>query len=94
MPTRLDRLCFFPGPLPAPPPVPQSADAVERLLSEGALRLCDLGPQVGVGAGTLARWIVRGKRGLKLEAVRGIGKGYRTSRPAVARFLAAVGARG
>lgn len=43
-----------------------------------------------VNTGTLARWITRGKNGVRLDAVKLNGKGWSTSREALVRFAAAL----
>lgn len=40
----------------------------------------------------LIRWIMQGKRGVFLDGMRGPGKSWLTSKPAVARFMAALAA--
>lgn len=42
---------------------------------------------------TLVRWILRGKLGVRLDAVKLNGKGWLTSREALARFAASLSAR-
>ena len=88
----MDRLSIpFPTRTCDPTPAPLSAAQVERLIAEGLERLDVVGASVGVGGGTLYRWITRGKGGIHLEGVWGArGKGLTTTVPAVARFLAAV----
>lgn len=67
---------------------------VELLLSEGAVPLRDLLPLVPAEQGkrrrvaTVVGWITRGKCGVKLEGFSGAGKGWYSSKPALARFLA------
>jgi hypothetical protein len=46
-----------------------------------------------VSPSTLHRWIFRGKLGVRLDAVKLNGKGWLTSREALARFAAALSAR-
>jgi hypothetical protein len=41
----------------------------------------------------LVSWIIRGKRGVFLDGLKGPGKSWWTSREAIARFLAALSAR-
>jgi len=45
-----------------------------------------------VATSTLCRWILRGKSGVRLDAVRLNGNGWLTSREALARFAAALSA--
>jgi hypothetical protein len=86
---------FVAGTPAGPEPAPLSAAAAGRLLSEGLERFGDLEDYAGVGAGTLWRWATRGKHGVKLEALPNyLGKGFATSRAAVARFAAALAAAG
>lgn len=86
----------LPPPVHAPGP---SAAVAGRLLDEGLISLAQaaalLPPVRGrrVATSSLFRWVVQGKRGVKLEAVRAGGPGWWTSRPAVARFLAALSVR-
>jgi hypothetical protein len=47
-----------------------------------------------VATSSLFRWIIRGKHGVKLEAIQLHGPGWWTSKPAIARFAAAVTAAG
>lgn len=78
------------GPPARPDPVPLSPAAAERLLAEGVERLNALARELKIGPGSLHRWVRRGLNGVRLEALWGAkGKGYATSREAVARFLAA-----
>ena len=85
-------------PAPVDLPTPSEGEArAARLLAEGLLDLnkaAALLPRKSgggtVGAGSLLRWIISGKAGHKLEAVRVFGSRWHTSAPALARFLAAV----
>ncbi len=84
----------------APGPGPVSAAVVDRLLGEGLIPLADVAklipsPKRGrkLAANSVLRWALVGKRGVRLEACPGAGRGLYTSRPAVARFLAAIGGR-
>jgi hypothetical protein len=68
---------------------------VERLLREGSItvtRALALAPPACRGKGrtvsTLVRWIVEGKRGVRLEAFYGADKCWWTSAGALARFFA------
>lgn len=63
-----------------------------RLASEQLLSLTEAAatlPHVAgrkVSASTLWRWVLHGKRGVYLDAVRGHGRGWWTSREALIRF--------
>lgn len=77
--------------------VPGADPAVaERLISEGLISLVTaaamLPPVRGkrVSTSSIFRWIVRGKHGVKLEAVKISGEGFWVSKPALARFAAAL----
>jgi hypothetical protein len=87
----------------APLPRPTRAeldDIAARLIGEELLSLAQAArlfpPCRGrrVHPTTLHRWHAEGKRGVRLDAMPGAGKGYVTSRAAVARFLAGVAAAG
>jgi hypothetical protein len=80
------------------------AAIAERLMDEGLISLSEAAKKLpparrrngGVrhcSGAALVRWILDGKRGVYLEACRGIGKGWWTSRPAVRRFVAALSRR-
>ena len=78
-----------------------SAAIAERLLSEGLITLADAAKLLPptregkpVSKSALFRWATRGKHGVRLEAIRLSGPGLFTSRPAIARFAAALTARG
>ncbi len=79
-----------------PDPVPTSAAVAERLMSEGLISLvtaaASLPPVRGkrVSTSSIFRWIVKGKHGVRLEATKLHGTGFWTSRPALARFAAAL----
>lgn len=71
-------------------------DMVERLLGETKLSLDEAARMIPAtndrnhpSRDAIIRWITRGKRGVKLEGVRG-GHGYWTTREAVVRFLVAL----
>ncbi len=73
-----------------------SPEIAARLLDEGLISLVTaaslLPPIRGkrVSTSSIFRWIIRGKHGIKLEAVRLHGPGWHTSKPALARFAAAL----
>lgn len=79
-------------------PITVSEETATRLQNEGLLSLkqackhvpCEKGNRGHVWPNTLLRWILRGKGGVKLEAVRGAGSTWYTTRPALARFMARV----
>ncbi len=68
----------------------------ERLLSEGLISLltvaASLPPVRGkrVSTSSIFRWIIRGKSGIKLEAIRLHGGSWWTSQAALARFAASL----
>ena len=76
-----------------------SPELAERLIVEGLISLVAaaalLPPVKGkrVSTTSIFRWIVKGKSGIKLEAIRLHGSGFWTSRPAMARFASALTAR-
>lgn len=71
----------------------------ERLISEGLIDLAAVAkllPSVRgkrVSTSSILRWILRGKSGIRLEAVRLHGASWFTSTPAVARFAALLTSR-
>lgn len=76
--------------------------AVARRLLDGNEKLMPLGQACQFVASTrgekvhtssLCRWILRGKSGVRLDAVRLNGGGWWTSREALSRFAAALSAR-
>jgi hypothetical protein len=78
-------------------------DIAERLITEGlidlptAIKLLPLsanprGSEHPISIGALWRWITRGKAGVRLEGLRFHDEWW-TSKPAVARFLAALSAK-
>lgn len=77
-------------------------EACARRLLDGEEKLYPLGKICAfvahargekVSASSLCRWILRGKEGVRLDAVRLNGGGWWTSREALARFAAALSAR-
>jgi hypothetical protein len=68
----------------------------ERLLTEGLISLVQaaamLPPVRGkrVSTSSIFRWIVKGKHGVKLEAIKMGGTAYWTSKQAMARFASAL----
>jgi hypothetical protein len=79
-------------------PLAESSRA-SRVRAEGLITLDDATKYVPPGdsgepvsTSAFLRWIVSGKRGVKLEATR-VGGHWHTSIPAIGRFLAAVQAR-
>jgi len=77
-----------------------SPDVASRLLDEGLISLTQaaalLPPVRGkrVAKSSLFRWCVKGKSGIKLEAVRLGGPGLWTSKAALARFASQLTAKG
>ncbi|HEX3152936.1 MAG TPA: DUF1580 domain-containing protein [Gemmataceae bacterium] len=77
-------------------PVQPSAAVAERLITEGLISLVQAAatlPSVRgkrVSTSSIFRWIVKGKHGVRLEAIKMGGPGYWTSKPALARFAAAL----
>lgn len=53
----------------------------------------DRGRRGYCSANALVSWIVRGKRGVFLDGLKGPGKSWWTSKEAIARFLAALSAK-
>src|SRR4051812_46018267 len=72
------------------------AATIVKLLEEGAIPVHDLvallPPETGKRRRpeTLVRWIVHGKKGIRLEGFCGGGKGWYSSKQALARFFAAL----
>src|SRR5690348_5243239 len=69
------------------------AELADRIKAEGPLPVAKAAKLVPadnrrghVGAGVLVRWIVHGKRGVRLEGARFSGKTWWTSAAALARF--------
>jgi hypothetical protein len=83
-------------PIVPPTLTPVEQETASRLIAEGLISLpavAKMLPNVHgkrVSTSAIFRWIVRGKIGVKLEAVRLAGTGWWTSQPAVARFAAAL----
>ena len=75
---------------------PPSAEKIEQLLSEGVISANKAAaglPSVrgkGRHAGTIIRWILDGRHGVKLEGFRGPDRTWFTTRKALARFFAAI----
>ena len=73
--------------------------AAQRLLGEELLPLGKACQFLSASRGqkaspsALCRWIIHGKQGVRLDAVRLNGSGWWTSREALARFSAALSAR-
>lgn len=73
-----------------------SPSTAQRLIDEGLISLTEaaklLPPVRGkrVSTSSLFRWVVRGKHGVKLEAIILNGCGYSTSKQAIGRFAAAL----
>lgn len=71
------------------------SQVIERILAEGAEPVVDLAKTLPaprgerVAAATLVRWIRRGKKGVLLEGYTK-GQGWYSSKPALARFFAAL----
>lgn len=78
------------------PPVPASPAIAERLMEEGLLGLVQIAAMLPpirgkrVSTSSIFRWIVKGKHGIQLEAIRLHGSGYFSSKAALARFAAAL----
>jgi hypothetical protein len=68
----------------------------ERLMAEGLKSLVEIAaslPPVNgkrVSTSSILRWVLRGKSGVKLEAIRLHGGSWFSSMPAVARFASAL----
>jgi len=68
-------------------------DGGEKLLPLGkACQFLNATRGEHVSTSTLCRWILRGKSGVRLDAVRLNGNGWQTSREALSRFAAALSA--
>jgi hypothetical protein len=71
------------------------AQSIERILLEGAESVADLAKTLpaprgeSVAPATLVRWIRHGKKGVLLEGYTK-GQGWYSSKPALARFFAAL----
>lgn len=78
-----------------------STSVAERLIDEGLLsisqarKLCPpvKGTNKYVSKSAIFRWIVEGKHGIRLEAIKMNGESFWTSKPALARFASALTAR-
>jgi hypothetical protein len=76
-----------------------SPAVAERLMSEGLKSLLEIAsalpPVRGkrVSTSSVLRWVLRGKQGIRLEAVKLHGSAWWSSMPALARFSAALTAK-
>lgn len=70
------------------------AERLTRDAAEGSplVPVSRLRPAAGAGPTALCRWILRGKRGVYLDGVRGPGKSWCSTALAVARFFAQLSA--
>lgn len=78
---------------------PVDPATIEQLIAEGAQSVAAIARKLPPCRGkkraphTVVRWITEGRRGVRLEGFTGIGKGWFTSLPAVARFFSQLTAK-